>query len=181
VNVLFFFILNRPAQTESARLQQSIQELQSQILLNQGSLKNMERTSSQLERFDDNKNSLLKMHLLQRQTGYSEVVTSIDKMAQDSGVKKTRVLFNLDPKARAGLTAVTITLPLEGGYTNVVEFIRALEQSDTLFLITNIELSTSETVASPTGVQPLTASASSSSSGGGAVALSLGLETYFYQ
>jgi hypothetical protein len=62
-----------------------------------------------------------------------------------------------------------------------VEFIRALEQSDTLFLITNIELSTSETVASPTGVQPLTASASSSSSGGGAVALSLGLETYFYQ
>src|SRR5262245_16591741 len=109
VNVLFYFILNRPAQTEYGKLQDSIQQLQAQIATNKIANKNLMATSSQLGAFDETKQSLLMMHLLQRKTGYSEVVTAIDQMVQDSGVNKTRVSFTLDPKARAGLNAVAIT------------------------------------------------------------------------
>jgi hypothetical protein len=179
VNILFFFILHRPSKTESSTLQESIQQMRLQIAGSKASLQGLEKISGQLERFDKEKSDLLMRHLLQRNTGYSEIVSAIDDMVVTSGVNKTRVTFNLDPKPRAGLTAVSITMPLEGGYNNVVGFIKELEQSDTLFLITSIELATSESVAAPiTGPQPV---AVASRSGSATVALSLGLETYFYQ
>jgi len=176
VNVLFYFILNRPAQTESARLQESIQHLQAQILTNQGSVAKLEKTSTQLDSFEKDKNELLMMHLIPRNTGYSEIVTTLDGMVRRSGVSKTRVAFNLDPKPRAGLNTVSITLPLEGGYKNIVDFIQELEKSKTLYLITNISLEASEP-AVPVGPQRVAAVAQNNDN----IALSLGLETYFYQ
>src|SRR4030095_679411 len=134
----------------------------------------LEKTSSDLDSFEKNKTALLMEHLKQRNTGYSQLVSSLDNMVQQSGVNKTRVAFNLDPAPKAVLHAVSITIPLEGGYNNVVNFIRELENSDTFFIITNIELATSDTTA--VGPQPVAVASS-----GGPVALSLGLETYFYQ
>jgi Tfp pilus assembly protein PilO len=175
VNLLFFFILNRPAQTEWATMQTSIQQLQTEIATTKISLASTEKTSKQLDRFDKDKDTLLMMHLIPRHTGYSEIVSTLDDMVKSSGVNKTRVAFNLDPKPRAGLNSVSITIPLEGGYSNVVEFIRELEQSDTLFLITNIDLSSTEPTV-PSGPQRAPVAPAT-----GTVALSLGLETFFYQ
>jgi Tfp pilus assembly protein PilO len=177
VNLLFFFILNRPAQTEYAAMQTSIRQLQAEILTSKGSLASTEKTSKQLDAFDKDKNTLLMMHLIPRHTGYSEIVSTLDDMVKSSGVNKTRVSFNLDPKPRAGLNSVSITIPLQGGYNNVVEFIRELERSDTLFLITEIQLSTTAEPTVPAGPQQRAPVAPST----GTVALSLGLETYFYQ
>jgi len=175
VNILFFFILNRPAQTEYATLQESIRQLQSQIAANKGNFAGLQKTSTQLDRFDKDKNALLMMHLIPRHTGYSEIVSTLDGMVRKSGVNKSRVNFDLDPKPRAGLNAVSINLPLEGGYSNIVKFIQELEDSDTLFLITKIELSTSEPTIQ-TGPQRVAVVQANDT-----VALSLGLETFFYQ
>jgi Tfp pilus assembly protein PilO len=175
VNILFFFILNRPAQTEYATLQESIRQLQSQIAANKGNFAGLQKTSTQLERFDKDKNALLMMHLIPRHTGYSEIVSTLDGLVRKSGVNKSRVNFDLDPKPRAGLNAVSINLPLEGGYSNIVKFIQELEDSDTLFLITKIELSTSEPTIQ-TGPQRVAVVQTNDT-----VALSLGLETFFYQ
>ena len=176
VNVLFFFILNRPARTEYEERQQSIQDLKAQIGTNKGYFANLQRTSTDLDRFDKDKGALLMMHLIQRNSGYSHIVSTLDSMVQRSGVKKTRVAFNLDPKVKAGLNTVSIVIPLEGGYNNVVDFIQALEESDTFFLITNIELAGSDQVGPvQAGPQPVAVASS------GQLALSLALETYFYQ
>jgi Tfp pilus assembly protein PilO len=176
VNVLFFFILNRPARTEYEEMQQSIQQLKAQIGTGKGYYANLQKTSTDLDRFDKDKGALLMMHLIQRNAGYSHIVSALDSMVQRSGVKKTKVAFNLDPKPTAGLNSVAITIPLEGGYNNVVDFIRELEESDTFFLITNIELASSDQVAAAQpGTQPVAVPS------GGPVALSLALETYFYQ
>jgi Tfp pilus assembly protein PilO len=177
VNVLFFLILNRPAQTEYAALQESIRQLQAQIAVNTNMLANLQKTSTQLDLFDKDKNKLLNAHLMHRNNGYSEIVSALDSMVQHAGVNKTRVSYTLNPSQKAGLNTVAITIPLAGGYNNVVNFIRELENSETFFLITNIELATSEEAAAPVaGPQPVAVA-----SNGGPVALSLGLETYFYQ
>ena len=174
VNLLFFFILNQPAKTEYNKLQASIQQLQAQIAADKLKLTGLEKTSSQLDHFEKDKDKLLMEHLKERNTGYSQLVSALDNMVQQAGVNKTRVGFNLDRTQKAGLSAVSITMPLEGGYNNVVNFIRELENSDTFFVITNIELATSDTSAP--GPQPVSVAAS-----GGPVALTLGMETYFYQ
>jgi len=175
VNLLFFFILNQPAKTEYTKLQASIQQLQAQIAADKLKLTGLEKTSSELEHFEDDRGRLLMAHMKQRNTGYSQLVSALDNMVQQTGVNKTRVGFNLDPTQKAGLNAVSITMPLQGGYNNVVDFIRELENSDTFFVVTNIELATSDTSAR----EPQPVSVASTS--GGPVALTLGLETYFYQ
>jgi Tfp pilus assembly protein PilO len=174
VNVLFFLILNRPAQTEYARLEESIRQLRAQVAGNQSYITSLMQTNTHLDQFDKDKKALLAMHLIERTTGYSQIVSTLEEIVQHSGVEKTRVAYNLDPKLVAGLNTVSITVPLRGNYNNVVNFIRELENSDKFFLINQIELVGSRDSDS----QPVAVNASD---GPGAVSLSLAAETFFYQ
>jgi len=174
VNVLFFLILNRPAQTEYARLEESISRLGAQVENNKSYITNLMQTSTHLEEFDKDKRALLTMYLIQRNTGYSQIVSTLDDIVQQTGVDKTRVSYNLDPKPLAGLNTVSINIPLQGNYNNVVNFIRELENSDTFFLINQIELVGSKDSGEQTA-------AANAAGGPGTVALSLGAETFFYQ
>jgi hypothetical protein len=51
VNVLFFFILNRPARTEYERLQESTRFARAQAGANKLTLDRLQKTSTQLEHF----------------------------------------------------------------------------------------------------------------------------------
>ena len=135
----------------------------------------LEKMSTQLKAFNDDKKKLQMTHLIHRPLGYSQIVTTLDGMVQRSGVKKTRVIYNTDPAPHAGLNTVAMTLPLEGNYSNIVSFIRELENSDTFFLITSIDLESS------TGGAGIASNVNNSSGGTGSVMLSLAMETYFYQ
>lgn len=173
VNVLFFFILNRPTRLEYERLEASIRELEAQAGGRHGYYKTLEMTISQLDRFDKDKRALLDTHMLPRESAYSKVVETLNAIAQRTGVRKTQVNYNLDPTSRAGLNTVSITFPLEGSYSSIVNFIREIEESETVFVIAAIDLQGS----SRSGVQ----AAPGVDAGGSVVALSLALETYFYQ
>jgi Tfp pilus assembly protein PilO len=178
VNVLFYFILNRPTRMEYDRLQKSVKQLRLQTGGNKGVIINLQKTSDQIAHFDQDKRDLLMKHLVQRTPGYHHIVSTIESLAQRTGVKKNLVNYVQDPVPHAGLNSVSVTLPLEGNYGNIVSFIRELENSDTFFLINGIDLESSS------GVQPGNAvgqPVSSNPEGSGAVALSLALETYFYQ
>ena len=179
VNVLFFFILNRPARTEYASLEKSIKQLRLQAGANKRNLTSLEKTSTDLARFEKDKRSLEMMHLVHRPMGYSHIVSTLDGLVLRAGLKKTRVNFNIDTKkAHAGLNSVSMTVPLEGNYSNIVSFIRELENSETFFLITAISL---ESSASANGQVSNVIANNSNGGGAGSVGLSLAMETYFYQ
>jgi hypothetical protein len=170
INVLFFFILNRPARTEYERLEESIRQLRAQAGVNKLSFERLDKTSTQLDRFDKDKNALLMKHLIHRTAGYSQIVSTLEGIVQRTGVRSTRITYSPDPMPHAGLNTLAVTIPLEGSYNSIVNFIRQVENSDTFFLITAINLSA--------GAQSSNANASA---GPGTVGLSLALETYFYQ
>jgi Tfp pilus assembly protein PilO len=174
VNVLFFFILNRPTRLEYERSEESIRQLKTQVGGNSLKATSLEKTSTQLDRFAKDKGELLKKSMIPRTTGYSSIVSTLNAMAQRSGVKKTRAGFNLDPNPHAGLNTVTINLPLEGSYSSIVSFIRELENSNTIYLITSISLESTQSRTQPANVI-------NSGSASGNIALALVLETYFYQ
>jgi Tfp pilus assembly protein PilO len=174
VNVLFFFILNRPARTEYERLEESIRQLRAQTGTNKVFLDRLEKTSVQLDRFDKDKNALLMKHLIHRTSGYSQIVSTLESLVQRSGVKSTRISYSPDPVPHAGLNTLAVTIPLEGSYGNIVNFIRSVENSETFFLITAINLTGNNVAAGPT-----TSNTNSTTSGN--VTLALALETYFYQ
>lgn len=176
VNVLFFFVLNRPARAEYSRLEDSIKQLRFAAAASKARLTGLEKMSNQLKAFNDDKRKLQTTHLIHRPLGYSQIVTTLEGLVQRAGLKKTRVTYNTDLVTHAGLNSVAMNIPLEGSYSSIVSFIRGLENSDTFFLITSIDLESSERS------QPNVSSViSNSSGGGGSVMLSLSIETYFYQ
>jgi hypothetical protein len=170
MNVLFFFILNRPARVEYERLEESIRQLRAQAGTNKVYFDRLDKTSTQLDRFDKDKNALLMKHLIHRASGYSQIVSTLEGIVQRTGVRSTRIAYTPDPMPHAGLNTVAVTIPLEGSYSSIVNFIRQVENSDTFFLITAINLTGSAQ-----------SSNANASAGPGTVALSLALETYFYQ
>lgn len=177
VNVLFYFILNRPARMEYSSLEESIKQLRFKSATDKRNLANLEKITTNLKAFDKDKKTLMMTRLVHRPLGYSQIVTTLDELVQRSGLKKTRVAYNQNLTPHAGLNAVSMTLPLEGSYGNIVSFIRELENSETFFLITGISLeSSSQGTAQPSNV--ITAG---NTGGAGSVALALAIETYFYQ
>ena len=179
VNVLFFFILNRPARTEYESLEKSIKQLRLQAGASKRNFTSLEKTKIDLDRFEKDKRSLEMMHLVHRPMGYSHIVSTLDGLVLRAGLKKTRVNFNTDLKeAHAGLNSVSMTVPLEGNYSNIVNFIREVENSETFFLITAISL---ESSARQNGQVSNVIANNSNSGAAGSVGLSLAMETYFYQ
>ena len=178
VNLLFYFILTRPSQAEYATLQSEIEKLQKEAKNSERYFTQLARAAEKLGTFDRDKNALLMMHLVQRNQGYSEIQGKLNSILNKTGVKYSSIRYSIDPEAQAGLNALAIAVPVEGNYTNVVNFIRELENSDTFFLINQINLGRTSMQESVVGGRP---AAVSNTTAAGAVDLSLALETYFYQ
>ena len=178
VNLLFYFILTRPSQAEYATLQSEIEKLQKEAKNSERYFTQLAQAAEKLGTFDRDKNALLMMHLVQRNQGYSEIQGKLNSILNKTGVKYSSIRYSIDPEAQAGLNALAIAVPVEGNYTNVVNFIRELENSDTFFLINQISLGRTSMQESVVGGRP---AAVSNTTAAGAVDLTLALETYFYQ
>ena len=181
VNVLFYFILTRPSQKEYSNLQEETAKLQSQIAKSDKYFSQLVKNSGIIDNFDKDKNALVMMHLVQRNKGYSEILSKLDMMVQHSGAKHTRMTLSQNPTPQAGLNALAIVLPLEGNYSSIVSFIRELEKSETFFLITAINVERTTQAGGQTGPGQPAFVNTAASTAPGAVQLSLTLETYFYQ
>jgi Tfp pilus assembly protein PilO len=167
INVLFFFILHRPVRAEYSQLQNSIATLRAEGALRQQGIDRLERTSMQLERFEQDRLELFTNHFVPRDAGFAEILPQLDAMAERAGVRKSRVDYAPEPIPNYALESVTITLPVQGAYDEVVAFIMELETSDILYLINFID------VRSVQGSGP--------SVGTGTIELALTLETFFYR
>jgi hypothetical protein len=179
INVLFYFILTRPSQSEYAELQKSIAQLQGEIKNTELFLGKLVTSSEALKEFEPEKQRLLMMIALQRNKGYSELLVKLDGIAKTANVRKTSVSLNRFPTPMPGMESVSIGIPIEGNYTNIVKFISELEQSETFFLVTGISVARStQSTGQPVALGNVGGAAGS---GTGAVALELNLETYFYQ
>ena len=164
VNLLFFLILYNPARSEYYTLQESIQKMRTNVRTRQQSVARLEKLSAQLETSEQDRSRLFMMHFIAREAGFSEILPQLDMMAERAGVRKTRVDYSIDDKPQYGLYSVKIRIPVTGGYSNVVNFIKDLENSSTFFIIDSIDVRGNSTAAP-----------------GGVVSLGLNLETFFYQ
>jgi Tfp pilus assembly protein PilO len=164
VNVLFFLILFRPARGDYYSLQSSIQKLRADVQSRQQQVARLEKLSAQLAGSEKDRQQLLSGHFIPRDAGFSEILPELDEIAMGAGVKKTRVDYTIDDLPSYGLYSVKMRVPVTGEYSNIVKFIRNLEHSNTFFIINSIEVR-----------------GAAGGSAGTDLALSLALETFFYQ
>jgi Tfp pilus assembly protein PilO len=163
VNVLFFMILYQPTRSEYFRLRESIQKTRAEIESRHQKIDRLEKLSTQLETLAQDRSRLFTMHFIPRNAGWSETLPLLESAVQKSGVKNLRQDYGIEDAPQYGLYSVKIRLPVNGLYPNIVNFIKELEASPTFFIINSIEVR------------------GGSAPGNADVAMSLSLETFFYQ
>src|SRR5437867_1989189 len=167
INLLFFFILHRPAYSEYFNLRDSIARMRSEVAARQLSVRRLEKRSTELDRFEQDRHELFMTRFVPRKSGFAQLLPELEMMGQRAGVYNIRKDYLPEMIPQYGLISVRIKIPVQGGYNNVVNFIRKLETSKTFFLINAIDVRSS-TESTPAGVT-------------GGIGLLLDLETFFYQ
>ena len=172
VNVLFFVILYHPARSEYFRLQDSIQKTRVEVDSRRQKIDRLEKLSKQLETSAQDKMSLFTMHFIPRTVGWSETLPILEMALHSAGVKNETQNFSIDQVPQYGLYSVKIRLPVTGQYSNVVNFIRELEESRIFFIINSIDVSGRSEVQTNAGAVKQT---------NAGVEMNLNIETFFYQ
>lgn len=163
VNLLFFFVLYRPARSEYFQLQSSIQKARADVRSRQQKIDRLEKLNAQLETSAQDRQRLVTTHFIPKASGWSEILPQLDAMVRRAGVKNLRKDYGTADTPQYGLYSVKIKLPVSGLYQNVVNFIKDIENADTFFIINSIEVRGSSTPGTPD------------------VTMNLNLETFFYQ
>ena len=164
VNVLFFVILYQPARSQYFRLQDSIQKTQMEVNSRRQKIDRLEKLSKQLETSAQDKRALFTMHFIPRNVGWSETLPVLETAVQSAGVRNEIQSYSIDEAPQYGLYSVKIRLPVSGQYSNVVNFIRELEESNIFFIINSIDVRGRSEKQSNAGVE-----------------MNLNIETFFYQ
>jgi hypothetical protein len=163
VNVLFFLILYQPARSEYRGLKDSIQRTRSEVGSRKQEIERLEKLNAQLETSAQDRSRLYTIHFIPRAAGWSEILVQLDAAVQKAGVKNLRKDYSIDKSPQYGLYSVKIRLPVTGLYPNVVNFIKELEDSQTLFIINSIDVRGAVVPTIPD------------------VTMTLNIETFFYQ
>src|SRR6185369_14194617 len=140
INILFFLILLYPARSEYMNLQDSISRLHQEVAVRRARIAVLENRSTQLDRFEQDRREMFTTHFVQRDTGFSEILPQLEMMGQKAGVRNSRKDYLTETIPQYGLFSIKIKVPVQGGYPNVVNFIRELETSSTFFLINGIDV-----------------------------------------
>ena len=164
INLLFFFILYRPVRSEYFRLQDSIEKSRADVRSRRAKIDRLEKLNGQLETSAQDRERLYTMHFIPNDAGWSEIVPQLDMMVRTAAVKNARKDYDKDPIPQYGLHSVKIKLPVTGLYSNVVNFIKNLENADTFFIINSIDVG-----------------GSTAKGGASDVSMNLNIETFFYQ
>jgi Tfp pilus assembly protein PilO len=192
VNILFFFILLRPTRANYVNMQGRIDAMRQQATAAQRNVAKLEKTSDQLERFEQDREGLFSGHFIKFDPGFAELSPRLEQLAIKSGVQKPVVDYTRDEVKQYGLYQVKVKIPVKGTYANAVNFIKTLETADTFFLIESIDVrsasddSPSTPVPTPTPTVagrliPASTPAPPPANTPGMVSLSLSLETFFYK
>jgi len=176
INVLFFLILWYPSRSEYLNLRDSISRLRQEVAVGKARIDVLEKRSAELDRFEQDRREMFMNHFVRRETGFSEILPELEMMGQQAGVRNSRKDYLYETIPQYGLFSIKIKVPVQGGYPNVVNFIRELETSSTFFLINGIDVRTSSDSKESGERSP-----NAPSPGAGKLSLGLDLETFFYQ
>jgi hypothetical protein len=163
INLLFFLILYRPVRAEYFHLQDSIQKTRAEGQARRLKIERLEKLNAQLETSAQDRQRLITMHFIRKDTGWSEILPLLEEKVQRAAVKNVRKDYTIGESAQYGLYSVKITLPVSGHYPNVVHLIKQIEDAERFFIIDSIDVRGGQTP----GVQD--------------VSMNLNLETFFYQ
>jgi len=79
-------------------------------------------------------------YLFPQEKGASELLKTLEEICAEAGLLRNRVTYRLDPEPAFGMQRLSITLPIEGNYTNIRDFLNVLESESKLVIVDSMAL-----------------------------------------
>ena len=140
LNIPLYFFLVRP-EVEAANGEASRREQMRLQLGRRTATLNALRDIA--KRFTDSRQRYVEFtnnYLFQRDKLASELLQELDQISAEAGLTRNRVGYRLDQEPVFGLQRIAITLPVEGSYSNIRNFLNMLEGHEKFIVIDSMAL-----------------------------------------
>ena len=136
---VYFFLVRtevEAANGEAARREQ----MRLQLSRRTATLNALREIAKQFSKSHESYNQFTDDFLFPKDKIASELLLELDQISAEAGLSRNRVGYRLDQEPVFGLQRMVITLPVEGSYSNIRNFLNMLESHEKFIMIDSMAL-----------------------------------------
>jgi len=140
LNLPIYFFFVRPEIEADAGEQESIQQMRQQLVRRATTLNALKEIERKLKDSREKYKKFEADFLFPRDKGASKLLEELDDICAEAGLLRNRVGYHLDPEPTLGMQRLGITLPIEGSYANIRDFLNILESTSKFVIVDSMAL-----------------------------------------
>jgi len=140
LNLPLYLVFVRPEIVADAGETARIDQMKSQLARRANTLNALKDIEKKLNESHEKYRQFSTEYLFPQEKGASELLKTLDEICAEAGLLRNRVTYRLDPEPAFGMQRLSITLPIEGNYTNIRDFLNVLESESKLVIVDSMAL-----------------------------------------
>ena len=140
LNLPLYLVFVRPEIEADAGETARIDQMRSQLARRVNTLNALKDIEKKLNESHEKYRQFSAEYLFPQKKGASELLKTLEEICAEAGLLRNRVTYRLDPEPAFGMQRLSITLPIEGNYTNIRDFLNVLESETKLVIIDSMAL-----------------------------------------
>ena len=135
-----YLVFVRPEIVADAGETVRIDQMRSQLARRVNTLNALKDIEKKLNESREKYRQFSTEYLFPQEKGASELLKTLDEICAEAGLLRNRVTYKLDPEPAFGMQRLAITLPIEGNYANIRDFLNVLESESKLVIVDSMAL-----------------------------------------
>jgi len=140
MNLPLYLVFVRPEIEADAGETVRIDQMRSQLARRGNTLSALKDIEKKLNESREKYRQFSAEYLFPQKEGTSELLKTLDEICAEAGLLRNRVTYRLDPEPAFGMQRLAITLPIEGNYANIRDFLNVLESESKLVIVDSMAL-----------------------------------------
>ena len=140
LNLPLYLVFVRPEIEADAGETLRIDQMRSQLARRVNTLNALKDIERKLNGSRERYRQFSAEYLFPVESGTSELLKTLDRVCAEAGLLRNRVTYKLDPEPAFGMQRLAITLPIEGNYMNIRDFLNVLESESKLVIVDSMAL-----------------------------------------
>jgi Tfp pilus assembly protein PilO len=140
LNIPIYLFFVRPAIEADADEQARIDQMRQQLVRRTKTSNALKEIEKKLKESREKYKKFEADFLFSYDQGASELLEELDAICAEAGLTRNRVSYRMDPEANFGMQRLGITLPIEGTYSNIRNFLNMLEDTSRFVIVDSVAL-----------------------------------------
>lgn len=138
--------LLRPWSGSEEQLSRQAAQLRQQLRTQRETTERLRSLAASVEKTRELSQQFLERYFLDRQTAYSTVLSELNRLAEQSGIKPGEHFYTFDPvEGSDEFAMMTINGNYQGSYADLIEFINAIDRSPRFLTIERLQAQPTQT------------------------------------